>query len=459
MKLLILLNACMELCWIGAWVGFISSSITGATPPLSQVMIPFLLGSVTGVFVSRRASRMLTFLLIHAAVFIFAAASAVHYFQFTPYPFLDPGWIKDLLASTPGLISRAASIFIALCSFVVYLMGSRLVSRQMDHITLCIRFDIGVASFFVLYLAMFLIESKGGFILKDDFPGGTALAFFIFSLLAIGIAANLKGAGRRSSSGSLGTVIAFSIVALSFGTGLVLLFLPYLKEAAQVSFLVIKTVSEPLGPVIMAILRFMFQPKKMRADGAGKMVQKETGDNHFGSDGSGWAEWIAMALAWSLAILLALAAAAATALAVWYFARWLLSRRPGAARPDFRSEPLLAWIARTWLLALNALRLAFSRLKPFKSAGEIYSALQRWGNRSGISRSPQETAIEYGMRLKDSLPGLRQELSLIIDAFNEEAYGGRGPGYGALKSLKRAFLRMRHPAFWPRRARLRLFGN
>jgi hypothetical protein len=136
-----------------------------------------------------------------------------------------------------------------------------------------------------------------------------------------------------------------------------------------------------------------------------------------------------------------------------------MSKRPGAPKQDFKSEPLPALLARAWLMVLKALRVTLSRLRPFRSAGEIYGALQRWGNRTGITRSPQETALEYGGRLKNSIPGLRHGLSLIIDAFNEEAYAGRGPDSEALKALRRAFLRLRHPAFWPRRARFRLIGR
>jgi len=446
----------MELCWISAWAGFLAASITGEPAALSQILIPFLLGTCLGLSLKGARMRVLTLLLIHAAAMILVWAFAVHYFQYRAYPLFELTWIKGVFTGSQGFMARIACIFISLCASLIYFLGLKLVSRKRDHVSLCIRFDIGLAAFFVLYLTRFLIEGKGGVVPPEFIPGGTVLPFFLFSLLAMGIAANKKGSGEKSSSGSFGAVIAFSIVLLSFASGLVLFFLPYLKQGAQVGFLVIKTVSRPFEPVIMAILRFMFQPRNIRTEGTGKMARQEAGKYITGSEGSGWVESAGFYIAWALALLLAIAAAAALLLALWYLVRWLLSKRRGIPGPDLGSEPMFLWISRILPFFASVLREALARLKPFRSARDIFCALQRWGNRSGIRRYPQETAIEYGAKLDQAVPSITNELILITHAFNEEIYGGRSLTVDKLSCLRSAFRRLGRPSLWPRRVRLKL---
>jgi hypothetical protein len=59
-----------------------------------------------------------------------------------------------------------------------------------------------------------------------------------------------------------------------------------------------------------------------------------------------------------------------------------------------------------------------------KGAVQLYTALLRWGRRSGVPRLASETPREYGSRLKRQFPAVTREVASIIEAFNQTVYGG-----------------------------------
>jgi hypothetical protein len=453
--LLLLLSGCMELCWISAWGTFLASALLKQSFPLPGAVFLFFLGTLLTVVSKGRGWRVLTVLAIRAGGVLLGALGALHHFFSQPSPFFRLGWLKTLFASSPGFVGWLSILFVLFCAVFIYVRGAHVGTKPTDHMTVCTRFDLGIASFFALFLVHFVIEAKGGVVMGGPVVRRLVIPFFLFSLLGIGLARN-NGVGERSfASGSpvMGAVMGFSFVVLVFGTGLALFFLPQLTRAAEIGYAGLKIVSAPLAPVLMGILRFMFQPRNLRTEsgGGGHTITLETPD---AAQGSGWAWRIAEAAVWVIGVLLVLAAVTVLMLCLWYLCRWLLSRTATGRREKWTPDPLLTWLRRklsVFVLMVKATALFF---RPRRSAAELYIALQKWGRRTGLTRLPQETPTEYGGRMTTALPRLEPEFTVIIDAFNEETYGENQLDEMRLAGTRKALRRLRHPSLWFSRMRL-----
>lgn len=423
--MLLLLNALMELCWMGAWASFLVSSITGGTLPFHLLLAAFAAGSALGFLFAERKIRILWILLGNASALCLCSLAVIHRFQFHPYPLFNPSWLGLLFQGQPGVVHRLATLLICICVILVYISGLSLTKRKMDHRSICLRFDIGVSSFFMLFLVFFLMEARLSVAVTDVIPKGMVIPFFIFSLLAIGISANKGKAVRRTFSGPLGASAAFSIIVLGLGTGLVMLFLPILTEAARISYLAVSAVARPLGPVVMAVLRFMFQPRNIRSEGAGTLAGGEKSQPGGSIEPGGWIDEVGLILAWCMAALLALAAATAIAAALWYLLIWLLSRTRGAPMPAMEREPFLRLFRSLWTALRKVKAFIMKRARQPSTAKDFYLALQIWGRKAGAPRRSFETPNEYALRLKAIAPSLNADFLILTGLFNEEAYAGR----------------------------------
>jgi Domain of unknown function (DUF4129) len=452
--LLLMLGGCMELCWIYAWTAFLTGAFFNRPFPLPEVMILFCLAAALTVVSKGRGWRVMTLLTIHAGGLLLGALQPLHHFFSGSRPFFQLQWLKDLFGSSPDFMGWLSILFILSCSVIIYIKGARFAAKPTDHPTLCTRFDLGIAAFFALFFVQFMIEAKGGTVMGGAMPQRMVVPFFLFSLLGIGLARNDGGAERSFVSGyhAVGTIIGFSLVVLAFGTGLILFFLPYLTRAAELGYAALKVVSAPLGPVLIGILKFLFQPKNFRGGNTGVPPETATPDTPVGE--GVWAERVMMGAAWVLVILLALAALAVLALSLWYLFRWLMSRTATGRKTEWNSDPLPAWLKRKLGFLLSMLKAAARAFKSHKTAGEIYAAFQRWGRRSGLARVPHETPKEYGNRMKGALPRLEPEFAVIIDAFNEEVYGENHLDEIRLDKARRAMHRLKHPSLWFSRIKL-----
>ena len=170
-----------------------------------------------------------------------------------------------------------------------------------------------------------------------------------------------------------------------------------------------------------------------------------------------WPERIMMASVWGLAVLLGLLILTVLLLSLWYLSGWLLSRTPRGRPVAWDSDPLLIWLRKKWDFLVFMGKSTALAFRSYKNADEIYAAFQKWGKRSGLTRLPQETPREYGNRMKGVLPQLEPQLAVIIDAFNEEAYGENRLDEVRLDKARRAMRRLRYPSLWFSRMKLLFF--
>ena len=86
-----------------------------------------------------------------------------------------------------------------------------------------------------------------------------------------------------------------------------------------------------------------------------------------------------------------------------------------------------------------------------KGAVQLYTALLRWGRRSGVPQFSSETPREYGSRLKRRFPTVKREVASIVEAFNQTVYGRIVLKDRKLAPAQAAWRTLRSPLLWGRR--------
>jgi hypothetical protein len=333
--------------------------------------------------------------------------------------------------------------------------GVTLARRSTSHLTLCSRFDLGIAAFFLLLLVELLIRVKGGIEIQDPTTHFLLFPFFIFGLTAIGLARN-QGSGQRdylSGYRQMGVILSFTFVVLLFGTGLVLLFLPYLTLAAEMGYDALKTVTEPLGPVLVNIVLFIFGNWRNRPINAGGEPGESQGDALPPAESSPWTDFFGYVLFG----LMGLVFLAIVCFALWHLIRWLLSRTSSSNDPRIKTNLFSLWIARIRLFFSFFWSRVLLRIQGRKGTIQLYASLLDWGHHSGLPHLISETPNEYGFRLARRFPALKKEIGVITKAFNQEIYGEMAPEEQQLKIAQLAWRKLCSPLHWPTRLRALVF--
>jgi len=452
---LFLINGGMELSWLYAWATFLTTLTFHQPFPFKEAIGPFVLASALTLFSTGRGWWVIQILSLQLLGFILTALRMVYIFNAGSYSFWDQAWLIEFL-NRPRPPQEWLTLFLILFFAVMFwLGGTTLARRSMVYTTLCSRFDLGITAFLFLFLTKFLLLIKGGMKIEESISQLLFFQFFIFSLLAIGLARNRGLAPKEFLPGyqTIGVILSFVAVVLLFGAGVVFFFLSYLKLAAEIGYSVLKVATKPLGYIMLQVLRFLYMPRgnqpKQPSPEAGLSDLKTSSER-------GWLpEIVEKILAWGLGSLLGLVVLGISCLILFYLFRWLFSRTPIHQK---RQNPGLWYVISLWALRFQTfLTLCWEeitgRLKGYSKAAQLYSALLRWGRHSGLPCSPSETPTEYGLRLKDQFPSLEREIGWIIEAFNHEAYGEINLNSEQWAISRFAWHRLHSPHHWPSRLR------
>jgi len=170
-------------------------------------------------------------------------------------------------------------------------------------------------------------------------------------------------------------------------------------------------------------------------------------------EGTWWGALAERILGWGLAGLAALLILLLCGLAAWFLMRWLLSRTPAEKKKHGFWDMLLWWISMLWRSLSDIFkRIGFSRTAG-TGAQRIFSALLRWGRRSGFPLHGNETPMEYSLRLSGLFPSLGRDIHAIIEEYHRQVYGERVLSREQLASARSALKRLRSPFHWPLRLR------
>jgi hypothetical protein len=315
----------------------------------------------------------------------------------------------------------------------------------------CLQFDKGLGAFFLLLLIKFMVQEKGGIRLEDALTRYLLFAFFTFSLIAISLSRNQNDVQKKFRPGyhGIGILVSFVSVVLIGSAVLIVLSLPYLTLMADSAQSVLKETTEPMGPVLVNFIRFIFSIGGY-GNGSGVQVTSGSNGNQLYPDAEIGGTQV---IGWILLGGIGLIALGLCGYLVHLLVRWLLKRNTMNKfkyQPMFLISELHSMIGAICLCVWNGLLFLFNRID---SATAVYVGMLRWGRRSGVYAVLGETPIEYGSRLRHHFPELKEEIEVIIDTFNMEVYGNIVIDEWLLSRILSARHKMRSPRYWLLRLR------
>jgi hypothetical protein len=453
--LLFLAHFGMELSWLYAWATFLMTSVVRRPFPLPEAIGTSLLAAALSLVVRGMGLRVIWVLGLQILGFLLAASRIVYTFNYPAYPYFGKGWLVEFLGRTRDPLEWLILVIILIFALLFWLGGVTLARRSNAYFTICSRFDLGVAAFFCLLLLKLLLLVKGGIEVRDPAPLLLLFPFFIFSLLAIGLARNSSSVRRNFLAGyrGVGVLASFTVVVLGFVAGLVLLFMPYLSAAAEAGYGVLKSAAGPLSPILVRVLRFLFLGSQLRQDPSYSSPGGDGAEFISSGESSWWSEVVERVLGWGLLGLGVLMGLILFALGTWYLLRWLFSRTSKKERKHIHWQLALLWAQRLWAALAMGLQRAVQWLKGYRDAVQIYRALLKWGRRSGLPHLLSETPVEYGSRLRMQFPSLTREIGGIVEAFNLVVYGEVALDDEQMTLAKLSWRRLRSPRYWPARVK------
>ena len=450
--LLFLAHGGMELSWRYAWASFLLNSIAHRSFPLPEAIGSFFLAAALYRLLRGIGLRMVAVLGIHILGFFVAASTFIYAFNYRAYPYFDTGWLLAFWGQARDSMEWLILVILLFLALLFWLAGVALARRPLAHLTLCNRFDSGVAAFFCLFIVKSLLLIKGGIEVRDSAPVLLLFPFFIFSLLAIGLARNRNRERREFLAGysGIGALVSFILVVLTFGAGMVLFLMTYLSAAAEAGYAVLKSATGPLGPVLVRVLLFLFG-KEPRQDLLVPATDRNEAQYIPSGESSWWSERVQELMAWGLLGLGLLIGLILCALGTWYLMRWLLSRTPKEKRKQIHWQLVLVWVQNLWAAIGRGIQWALQRLTGYRDTVQLYRAFLKWGRRSGLPQLLSETPDEYGSRLTKRFPALAAEIRGIVNAFNLAVYGELALNDAQMALTKLSWRRMCSPRYWPAR--------
>jgi hypothetical protein len=453
--LLVLASTGMEIAWRYAWSGFLTFSILHRPFPLPVAVGAFAAAAFFTRLSGKRKWRRIQAALLHLAGFAFAALLIAYRLFFRESQFFTGTWVADMILQPKSPQQWFILLLILCCLLLFWLGGWSWEKRPRDYFRVCLQFDKGLGALFLLLLIKFLIELKGGIRLEDPATGLLVIAFILFSLLSIGLARRRGDAKKSFLAGfhGIGIILGFMITVVLCGTGLILLTFPYLTQIADSTHSVLKEATEPLGPVIVKIVRFIFGRSRFQIETGGSGTVG-LGINPVDPSSSSEVEvFLRQVIGWGLAGIIVLMAVGVFGYLMHQLIRWFLKQNT----TDETKPPSSVWLLKLLSLFITIPQGVWTRvlylLRGVDSAASVYAGVLRWGRRSGLPPVPSETPGEYGIRLKHQFPKLKEEIEMIIEAFNREVYGKIMIEQRSLSDISSALHRMRSPRHWTSRIR------
>jgi len=454
-KLLFLAHGGMELTWLYAWAAFLSASIVNRPYPLPEAICAFVLGAVLTLALRGMGLRVISVIGLQVGGFLLVSSRIVYILYYQAYPYVGKGWLAAFFTRSRDPLEWVVLVLVLIFALLFWVSGVALARRSSAYLSICTRFDWGTAAFFCLLLINFLLLVKGGIELRDFAPERLMFPYFIFGLLAVGLARNSSRTRREFLAGyrGIGVLASFIILVLAFGAGLVLLFMPYLHAAAEAGYEVLKSTAGPLSPILVRILRFLFIGSRLRQEPSASSPGSDGTEFVSPGEGGWWSEVLESIVEWGVFGLGVLMGIVLCALGMRYLVRWLFSRTPQEPGGRIRWQLLGRWVRKVWAGFAMGIHKAVQRLEGYRDIAQFYRALLKWGRRSGLPHLSSETPAEYGNRLVKQFPRLTGEITKLVDAFNLAVYGEIVLEDERIRIVKLAWKRLRSPRYWPARVK------
>lgn len=428
----------MELAWRQAWAGYLLLLAFGRQFPLAESAAALALAAFVTRWPRQWGWRLYQALALRLAAFALCALLVVHRM-----------WHAAGESPSPYALALAVS-----CLYLVWRGGRALSAEPQGEV----RFDRGVGMLLLLLLVELIARQKAGDLTPDRASLYLVPAFYLFGLIAMGLAQDRQEAPHAFRCGyrGLGALLAVSIGGVALVSALTLLSYPHLGGAADSLQVVLRAVGRPLGSLLTRILLFLFSPRSLRQAGA----EAPAGADEMAAlpevPAEPWGGLLLRIIGFVVVGLFAALVLTVLVIAGAALLRLLGRRYSPAGRRRGSADwlrRLLSALARLPVLAWQGLRRA---LRGTRRAAHVYHGLLRWGRACGLPASRSETPGEYGARVALSFPRVAREVAQIVETFNREAYGEIPTGRQELSGLLRARRRLRSPRHWPSRLRVLL---
>ena len=457
--LLYLASGGMQLTWIYAWASYSLIAITGRPFPLFEATTTMILAAVLTRAHRHRQWRIIQ--IIGLQFFGLALVTSRWFYLCTDRsgPFLTGGWLHSFFAHSRDGQAWMFLVLLLFWALALWSAGTALGYRSIDDRITGSRFDLGLAALFALLLLQFTLRAKGGIEVQGAIGPLTFFTYFAFGLLALGLVRYGKDSERTFLSGyhGFGVILSFTAIVIFFGGGLFLLGLSQMTLVAETGMELIKDVASPLGPILTGLLRYIFSRSS-------SIDRERIGS--FGREGPGLSHaqvptdetsiiieifyWVFVGMAFIMGLFL-------VSFGIWHLFRWLFKKR-GPSKPLFNACTFME----RWFLAVKQIyslsrEMFLKWIGGFEKPQELYGALLKWGRHSGLPHDPSETPMEYCGRLGHYFPQLRNEISVILEIFNEVVYGERRADKIQLDRALHAWKKFRSPRLWPVRLKTWFF--
>lgn len=433
-----LLAACciMDLCWLCALSNFIIRTTTPIRFPIWGGLAAFLLPlGITRFYTINNYRRIWPVLLHVCGLYFLYRWQLTNLFDWWP-PKTQYQWYQVV-------------IVIMLIGLFWY-KGTRLATRQDTYKTICNHFDLGVSLLFLLTCIQFMLELKVGIKSEDPFTFQCMGFYFLAGLIALIFSYNEMGGDKAYLKGfqTYGILISATVMLLFVAIGSFLFFQPAMTAIAESGYAGVKTMAGSIGPYIKAIILFLLK-------GQGALARNEAAAQSQG--GSGWFQafdtgQVDHPVIMGILILFAAAVAGLFLYLVWrllylYILRLFVKPDAPVGARNFL-EILSRLIGRMiyWFnIIIDFIRAI--RQNPDTSL-QGFVKLVKWGKRSGVKKQSAETPLEYAGRLQNRFQPLKEEIEIIISAFQLEVYGETATQPHVLLQVSRAVKKLYSPAFW-----------
>ena len=446
-------GAVMEFTWLYAWAMFATISIAQRSFPFSEAVIIFLAAiAVTGLSAGR-GLRIITVLLIQTAGFACAALRTIYCFSEPASGFFGLRWVAVFFGASHSTMVWFTLVAAVFWAWALWTGGALFAVRPKTYGKICSRFDMGLAAFFCLVLLKFALQVKGNISINAPLTGPLACIFFCFGLASIGMARGQSTAFSGSISGHrrFGIVIGFIGIVFLSVISLVIFLQQPLAGAARFSYGLIKSGASSLGMIFINFIRFLYLPRHARVSEPPSGGSGGPSGQLAHYDSTGWIEVVGKILGWLFGTVLGLIVLAVIVFSAIYLIKWLLSRTPSDGNKKHGAASFPNIFEHLRKLVVNIFRKARRIFRGYRTATDLYGALSGWAWRSGISRRPNETPLEFYLRLAGYFPALNKEIYIITTAFNREFYGEAVLGKAEIALAGKALRKLRSPGIWPLR--------
>ena len=457
--LLYISTGMMEVTWLYALASILFLILYYPLFPIWAAILAFFVPVIITSALKGRGRRIIEHVLLHLLFYLSILLFTIYFYGNWPEPFWNFTWLEMILNQQYGAVSGFAYLLVLIWFSFLWINGYKLANRSCDYFIVTSRFDLGMVALILTFIILGSINLS--------FPRAEILIiyYFLFSMLAIALAQNLRSSPTKhpSSISETGLLIPFILTVLLIGSWVFLFFLPQLTSAAQTGYQILKIVSRPIGNLLLKLLTLLFGFQNPAL---------EVGPTYSGEAGlpmaenvepSWWAKLMQWLITWGGIIFLILFALFLIGWLAWSLWKWFSTRTELDTEKKGFWEELWLWLRYIFSEGKRLLTKFFNQIITAKRKPEnislLFQKLCRWGQYSGIPRKKSKTPAEYGKQLAFFFPDSQQDIRLIIDGFNEVIYGKRDLSKEQLDQVKKAWRRISSPTKWFLRLQVKIFHS